>query len=252
MENTVVEEASNICLEVGRLMLSNGAETYRVEDTMFRIGKSMGLNNLDIFVVPTAIIMTITDANDKTHTEIIRVTERDTNLEIVMRANDLSRRLSNQPMSYNEARVELYRIRLENNEFKPWLVNIATAFMTGSFTLLFGGGIIDFLPAAIAGCVGRILHEYLSEETDVSFFAEMIASIFIALIAFIFVQLGLGASIDSIILGSVMPLVPGVAITNGLRDLMAGHLLSGISVLAKAFLTAAAIGIGIAVVLILI
>jgi len=60
---------------------------------------------------------------------------------------------------------------------------------------------------------------------------------------------GLGENLNPIIVGSVMTLVPGVAITNGFRDLMAGHLLAGISILANAVLTATAIGIGVAVVL---
>ena len=54
--------------------------------------------------------------------------------------------------------------------------------------------------------------------------------------------------IDKIIIGSVMPLVPGLLITNAVRDLMAGHLVSGISKGAEAFLTAFAIGGGIAIV----
>ena len=52
------EEALNICMDIGRLMLSNGAETYRVEDTMHRIATSFRLAYVNVFVVPTAIIMT--------------------------------------------------------------------------------------------------------------------------------------------------------------------------------------------------
>ena len=61
--------------------------------------------------------------------------------------------------------------------------------------------------------------------------------------------IGVGHNINIIIIASVMTLVPGKAITNGIRDLMASHLLSGVSVLADALLTASAIGIGIATVL---
>ncbi|MNJ01474.1 hypothetical protein D3C73_1611210 [compost metagenome] len=54
---------------------------------------------------------------------------------------------------------------------------------------------------------------------------------------------------DKIIIGSVMPLVPGLLITNAVRDLMAGHLVSGLSKGADAFLTSFAIGTGIGLVL---
>lgn len=77
----------------------------------------------------------------------------------------------------------------------------------------------------------------------------MVASFFIGLLALLFTTLGFGDDVNIIIIGSVMSLVPGMAITNSFRDLMAGHLLAGVAVLAKAFLTAGAIGIGIAMVL---
>lgn len=53
---------------------------------------------------------------------------------------------------------------------------------------------------------------------------------------------------DQIIIGSVMPLVPGLLLTNAVRDLIAGHFVSGLSKGAEALLTAFAIGSGIAVV----
>ncbi len=54
---------------------------------------------------------------------------------------------------------------------------------------------------------------------------------------------------DKIIIGSVMPLVPGLLITNALRDLMSGHLVSGLSKGADACLTSFAIGAGVAVII---
>lgn len=84
--------------------------------------------------------------------------------------------------------------------------------------------------------------------SQVRFFAEFTASFIIGLLALVMVLIEVGSELDKIIIGSVMPLVPGLAITNAVRDLMAGHLVSGLSKGADAFLTAFAIGAGIAVV----
>jgi uncharacterized membrane protein YjjP (DUF1212 family) len=70
----------------------------------------------------------------------------------------------------------------------------------------------------------------------------------IGFLSFLFVKIGLGHQLDKIIIGSVMSLVPGLLVTNAVRDLMAGHLVSGLSKGAEAFLTAFAIGSGIAIV----
>jgi uncharacterized membrane protein YjjP (DUF1212 family) len=64
----------------------------------------------------------------------------------------------------------------------------------------------------------------------------------------LFVVIGFGHELDKIVIGSVMPLVPGLLITNAVRDLMAGHLVAGLSKGAEAFLTAFAIGSGIAII----
>ena len=93
------------------------------------------------------------------------------------------------------------------------------------------------------------MFEVVKNWTNVSFFAEMVASFFIGMLSFVFVRIGFGLDLNIIIIGSVMSLVPGMAITNSFRDLMAGHLLAGVAVLAKALITAGAIGIGIAIVL---
>lgn len=249
MEQSSLADTLKICIEVGRLMLSNGAETYRVEDTIYRIAKSMGFVYVNIFAVPTAIMMTAEDPDGNDHTELVRVTERNTNLEVVTAVNTLSRKLVNNPMTPNEVRVELYRLKLESNEFKPWMTYLGAACTTGAFPLLFGGTIADIIPAFIAGGLGQMLSDYIEDITNVSFFAEMLGGLVIGLVSTLLVSLGIGANLNPIIVGSVMTLVPGVAITNGFRDLMAGHLLAGISILANAVLTATAIGIGVAVVL---
>ena len=189
------EEALNICMDIGRLMLSNGAETYRVEDTMHRIATSFRLEYVNVFVVPTAIIMTT------------------------------------------------------KNEVGADVTVLLAAITTGFFPFLFGGSWPDIIPAFLAGGLGEFLFEYVNGSTNITFFAEVVAAFAIGLTAFTLYTLGLGENMNAIIISGVMTLVPGIAITNGIRDLMAGHLLAGVSTLAKALLTAGAIGVGIAVVL---
>ena len=50
------------------------------------------------------------------------------------------------------------------------------------------------------------------------FFAEFIASLVVGMAAMLFVQLGLGSQLDKIIIGAVMPLVPGLLITNAAKE----------------------------------
>jgi uncharacterized membrane protein YjjP (DUF1212 family) len=115
--------------------------------------------------------------------------------------------------------------------------------------ILLGGSWSDLPFAFVFGGTGFIIVETSLEKTRVKFFAEFIAASIVGIIAFLSVFLNIGEDLNTIIISGVMPLVPGLLITNAVRDLMAGHFVSGVSKGAEALLTAFAIGAGVALVL---
>ncbi|MBE1555778.1 uncharacterized membrane protein YjjP (DUF1212 family) [Filibacter limicola] len=240
------ELAIDCCLLAGRLMMEAGAETYRVEDTMVRMAGTQMLSSTHSFVTPTGIIFS---PGSSYHTKLIRIKDRTTDLEKVALVNDVSRKLSTAEYTLEEAYAKLKEIEQANVMFPLWLQIIAAAIASGCFLILFDGLWIDVPIAVLAGGFGFVIVTKIHELTRVKFFAEFIASLFIALIGFAAIQGGIGTQLDKIIIGAVMPLVPGLLITNAVRDLMAGHFVSGLSKGAEAFLTAFAIGAGVAFVL---
>ncbi len=240
------EMAIDCCLLAGRLMMEAGAETYRVEDTMVRMAETQQLSSTHSFVTPTGIIFT---PGSPHHTKLIRIKNRTTDLEKVALVNDVSRKLSANEYTLETAYAKLQEIEKANVMFPFWLQIIAAATASGSFLILYEGIWSDVFAAIFAGGVGFIIANKIQALTNVSFFAEFVASLFIGLIGYGAIYVGLGTELDKIIIGSVMPLVPGLLITNAVRDLMAGHFVSGLSKGAEAFLTAFAIGAGVALVL---
>ncbi|WP_018665305.1 threonine/serine exporter family protein [Heyndrickxia acidiproducens] len=235
-----------VCLLAGKIMLMSGAETYRVEDTMSRIAAASGISQSHSFVTPTAIIFSLDGVE---LTKLIRISERSTDLSKVDRVNSISRQISNRTLSIQLAYEQLKKIESEDNAYPLWLQVLAAAVSSGCFVIIFLGSWMDFLPACVAGGLGYISTLYVHRVVKVRFFSEFVASFIIGITAYSTVQAGLGQQLDKIIIGSVMPLVPGLAITHALRDLMAGHLFSGVTKGAEAFLTSLAIGAGIAIVL---
>lgn len=63
------------------------------------------------------------------------------------------------------------------------------------------------------------------------------------------VGFGLGQNPDKIIIGNIMLLIPGIALTTSLRDMINGDTISGLLGLSEAVLKALAIAIGFAAVL---
>lgn len=238
-------EIIEVCLLAGKIMLRSGAETYRVEDTMMRIAAAYGILHSHSYVTPTGIIFSIDSHN---LTKLVRIVDRSTDLQKVAKVNSVSRLISSGELSVQEAYGHLKEIEHDAHAYPIWIQIAAASIASGCFLIMFQGGWTDFFPALIAGGIGFSCLIYIHQLVEIKFFAEFLASFIIGLIAVLFVVLSLGTELDKIIIASVMPLVPGLLITNAVRDLMAGHLVSGISKGAEAFLTAFAIGAGVAVV----
>ncbi len=237
-------EIMKVCLLAGKIMLQNGAETYRVEDTMTRIAASYGVDNSDSYMTPTGILFSVEEPQHITR--LIRISERTTNLYKIDMVNTISRSISLGELTISEALRSLREVEQEKTDYPTWLLILMAAIASGCFLIMFKGTWYDFIPAAIAGGLGFSGSIFLQRVIPVRFFAEFSGALMIGFSAVWMVKNGFGQQIDVIIISSVMPLVPGLLITNAIRDLMAGHLISGLSKGAEAFITSFAIGAGVA------
>jgi uncharacterized membrane protein YjjP (DUF1212 family) len=246
-EPVEAKQAIDICLLAGKMILQSGGETSRVEETMMRLTAALGYPNAHSFVTPTVILFSIDD--HEPNTRIFRISERSTDLRKLAEVNDISRKIAEGELRPKEAYERLKQLDEAKRSYPFALQAAAAALVSGCFLLMFRGGWPDFIPAVLAGGVGYIAFVWINRFVAVKFFAEFLAAFVLGAMSRLLVNYGLGYNLDTIIISSVMPLVPGVLITNAVRDLMAGHLLSGTSKGAEAFLTAFAIGAGIAIVL---
>ena len=121
----------------------------------------------------------------------------------------------------------------------------------GFFLFMFGGVAHDFIFAVLAGAGAFLTFDFVQRFIQIKFFSEFISAAVVISIAAISTKLGLAINQDTITIAGVMPLVPGILITNAIRDLLAGELLAGMSRGVEAAITAFAIGAGVAIVLLL-
>lgn len=246
IETTQEELAIDCFLLAGRMLIQSGAETYRAEDTMLRMASSQGLTDAQSFVTPTGIIFS---AGHKRPTRIAQISSRTTDLEKIALINAVSRKLTSDVITIEEAYNELLKIEHTNLFFPIWVQVVASALASGCFLLMFNGAWVDLPYAMAIGGIGYLVFLAMHSLTKVKFFAEFTGSFFVGLLSVFIYKVGWGYQLDKIIIGSVMPLVPGLPIANAVRDLMAGHFVSGVTKGMEALLTAFAIGSGVALVL---
>ncbi|MBD7910166.1 MULTISPECIES: threonine/serine exporter family protein [Clostridium] len=233
----------------GKIMLESGAETYRVEETICRICLSFGVETADSFVTPTGIMVSISD-NNETLSLIKRVTSRGVDLNKIDKVNDLSRLL--QDNKNNTGIEDFYESLLivnKGDRYSVLTTLIFSSIAAGAFSYLFGGDIKDLISATFVGLIIKIITNYFEKLAINEFFINSIGGGISALLAIILFTLGVASHIDKTIIGAIMLLVPGLAITNAIRDTIAGDYLAGITKASEAFLIAISIAVGTGAVL---
>lgn len=236
-----------LALYAGEIMLKNGAETYRVEDTIIRLCKSRNFTYVEAFVTPTGIIISL-DNEGEDHNEMIsyvkRITTRKINLNKVAEVNNFSRKFVDSDMSLEEAMTQLKLI----DQLSPYPLKVQAIFggIASAFvSLLFGANIFDFFAALLTSMIVTYsIHQFT--KADLNLFLTNIAGGFLAaFFAIIFSTMHPSIHIDMVIIGAIMVMVPGVALTNALRDSIAGDLVSGLARGAEAMLIAVSIAFGV-------
>ena len=246
MSSDKTEEVMETCLLAGKIMMESDAEMYRVEDTMRRIALAAGNFQLVSYVTQTGLFVGI-DGTSKIR--MVQVLTRSIDLEKVSIINQLSRAFVAGEFELPDLLTQLKKIEKETTSFPLWLQLLAAATMSGTIMILFGGAWHDFLLTCIIGGFGYSFYYFTLKLFRFKFLSEFLAAFFIGIAAILSVTFQLGTNQDMIIIGCVMPLVPGVQMTNAFRDLLAGHYLSGVSRGTEAMMTASMIGFAIAFVI---
>lgn len=233
----------DIAIHAGKIMLENGGETYRVEETMLRISNALGLQNADCYATPTVLMLCCKDENGNNLSSVKRIVSRTFNLDKIVKINELSRSIERKHMNNEDVLLEIDNIRNMPSYSKRFKISIA-ALAVGAFTLVFGGDFRDAITALLVGAVIENIILFLSKFKVADFFIDIVGGAVAALLALIAYKLGIVQHYDKIIIGGIMLLVPGLAITNAIRDTINGDLVSGISRAVEAFIIAVAIAVG--------
>lgn len=238
----------NLIGEIGRLLLKNGAEIYRVEESLLRMCKSYGYQNVEVFALPSYFTLTIEMHDNYTYTLSKRTQQNRVNLDMVYELNNLVRNICNTRPSYKNLKDEINKLKsLPTNML---LVFLGYGLGSGFFTTFFGGGVNETI---IAMMIGFLLYFFiwLMELLEINnLVSTLLSSIILAALAIFSFKLQIISDLQSTIIGCLMILTPGVAITNSLRDIMGGDYVSGMARMLEALLTATFIAVGVGIIMV--
>lgn len=242
------KELLSVTSQIGMMLLENGAEIYRVEDSVVRIAEAYGYKQgerFEIFAIPPTIIITV-QSEDGTPLTIQRNTKtRVNNLDRVDRLNNLSRFICSEKPSF--ATVNNYISQIKKRKTYPfYTVVISYAVIGATFALFYGGGWRESIAGGIIAAIICLIEKAVTQIRPSVFFMSLLCSLFTATAAVLCYYFGLTNEYDSIIIGAAMTLVPGVTITNCMRDFIAGDFIAGLYTLIEALLVATGMAVGAA------
>lgn len=240
-ETFTSEDVLEVASEAGHILLENGAEISRVEDTMERISSHYGVHTGHFFVLSNGIFTT-SSSNKYANVEFIPI--RGIQLSKVVEVNRLSYRIAADKVSLTQARAELDAIRDE--PMKPaWEQIVGSAFGAAGFCAVFGGGFIDCAAAFVVGTLLYLFLLFISSRYLSKIVGGICNSLVATLLCLASYRLGFGSSLSNIIIGAIMPLIPGVPFVNGVRDLADSDYIAGTTRLTDAMLGFFCIALGV-------
>ncbi len=222
----------------GKTIMENGGETYRAEETIVRMGKGFGLEEVESFAVPSGLFISFLGPDGNPVTSIKRVRRLDRNLTRVNEVNRISRMVFAGEMGCDAALEKLRAIESMPGSFSG-LWSLPAAFLcAGGFTALFGGSWVSIAAAGMVALVVQgmemLMARFRNQKLAGSVLGGLMTTLLPGLLALILPEL----QTELVVAGAVMPLVPGLAMTNAVQDTMRGDMISGLSHGAQAILTA--------------
>ncbi|MCX7773856.1 MAG: threonine/serine exporter family protein [Clostridia bacterium] len=235
------DQILDIAIRSGSILLKCGAETYRVEDTISRICKSYGLT-CEAFVLPTGVFVSV-EGQKGISTICKRIPSRTVDLTMISKVNDLSRRIEKSKPAYDEVIGELDRIT-QCEKYSNITIILCFAFTAFVYALLFGGSQYDALCALAVGIVLGFIRLVFSKGSSFPFIEYFVGGFAAGFLGSIAASLVPHSNAYVVTIGAVTNMLPGVALTNGIRDLLHGDSVSGLTRLGEALMVVAVIAAG--------
>lgn len=239
----------NMAVTAGSIMISSGAETHRVEDTLHRILATTNFEHADAFVFTTGMVVTLSDPSAETLSISHRVTDCSQNFGKIAEVNSVSRNFCNGRITLDEAIQKLEQIKTKKR-YPLWLLHLGYILASCGFAVMFGGECLDALGTIFCGIIIAIIQLELGPKIKRGFVTTILSAaamtITAAAVSYVgYYGFGISFQTHYMIIGGMMPLVPGLAMTTAFRDILLGDYLSAGSRILEALMVAVCVAIGI-------
>lgn len=241
------EKVLELALEIGVGLLSSGGSVSRVETAVDRICMAYGAGEVNVAAFPSMVIASVRTRDDREVSFMKRVYSSTNNLHLLEKYNQLSRDVCAKKVDIDSG----LRRSFEISHVKPRdkrLTVLGAGLVSATYSVFFGGSIADCLPAFIVAFVMQAMYEVLNSRSlnayATTFILSLLGGVLSISLCKLFLLCGLVCHGSMVMIGSIMILIPGLLMTNAVRDLFTGDLMSGSFQILNALLLTVVIAAG--------
>lgn len=240
--NDELKEISEFIAEYAACLLGSGVHTSRVLRNSSRIGEALGVT-IRMTTFQRSIILTVSDPdNPHKHTEVVNVPALPISFEYNSELSALSWEEYDKRYPLIELKEKFQEI-ISRPKMNPYQVLLLVGLANASFCRLFGGSWGAVGIVFLATLLGFFTRQQM-QKRHINHFIVFTLSAFIASM-FASLTLLFDSTANIAIATSVLFLIPGVPLINGIIDIVEGHTVTGISRLIQAFLLIICIAVGL-------
>ena len=232
-----------LATNVAHRLAMSGAETFRVEDSVILIMQAYGVE-AEAFAIPNCLTVSIETPEGIPMTRMKRIGYHGNDLDCVELYSNLSRRICREKPDPKVALEWLKEADRAKRQFPLPILMIGNFLGACGFSVFFGGSFLDSIYAGICGIVVGLVNLLMDRLKANAFFRTIIASFFMAVLAYVLSVFRIVENADTVIIGTLMILVPGLLFTNAMRDIIYGDTNSGLNRIVMVFMIAVAIALG--------
>ena len=154
-------EILDAAMQAGHILLENGAEIFRVEETIDRICHYYGIESGNAFVLSNGIFITSGNEREEIFAKVQHIPVSGVHLNRVAAVNQLSREIVEGRYTIGEVRERLDEIRVMPGKTKTMQI-LASGVGSACFCMLFGGNFMDSAAAFVSGVLLYFYVLYIS------------------------------------------------------------------------------------------
>lgn len=226
-------------IELARRLHQYGAAAPRLEQAISNVSQQLGLA-CDVLSTPTSIVVSFgAQKGDGIAelTQVVRIAPGDVNLARLCRADEIADQVAAGSLDVRQGMAQLRRLGSPLSRTSLWLTVLGYGLAAASVAVLFHTSWQD---AAVAGVIGLLIGSIVIAgygRPRLSVAGDAISALVATFVATMVSAWLVPLSLKLVVLSALIVLVPGMSLTNAVRELTSQHLASGVARFAGAAAT---------------